>query len=223
MLSLRSLSFALTLLILLAYAARAQSGSTASVTLNGHVSGTVLLSVSPTAQLSDDKYSITSHNLNAHTILVSIKTGGGHARQIAIPVQIRSNVGYALSASAKLGGATSTHALRGIQVTGARPTGKFVAVDAVAAMNVAQAVYAMNAAGQSQRASRGALLTLFPATLLTGPRISLGGTPDSPHNAVEVMILAEVEASTETESQSIELILSATPNGATSSPALAQN
>ena len=223
MLSLRSLSFALTLLFILAYAARAQSASTASVNINGHVSGAVLLSISPTAQLSDGETSLTSHNLDAHTILVSIKTGGGQARHIAIPVQIRSNVGYTLSALVKRGAATSTSQLRGIQVTGARPTGRLVAVDAVAAMNMAEAVYAVKAAGQSQQASRGASLSPFPVTLLTGPRVSLGGTPDSPYNAVEVMILAETEASAERETKTVELILSATPNSATSSPALAQN
>jgi hypothetical protein len=219
MLSLRSLSCALTLLPLLACAARAQSVSTASVNINGHVSGTVLLSISPTAQLSDDNASITSRNLDAHTIIVSIKAGGGHARQILIPVQIRSNVGYTLSASAKRSETTSAHALCGIQVTGARPTGRFVAVDAVDAMEMAEAFDAMNAAGQLQQASRGVLLSLFPATLLTGPRISLSGMPDSPHNAVEVMILAEVEASAD----GIELTLSATPNSATSTSTLAQN
>ena len=223
MLSSRSLTFALTLLFILAYAVRAQSGSTASVAINGHVSGTVLLSISPAARLSDDKTSLTSHNLDAHTILVSIKTVGDHARQIAIPVQIRSNIGYTLSALAKRSEATSTHALRGIQVTGARATGRFVAVDAIDAMNVLEATAHAKAAGQSQQASQGAWLSPFPATLLTGPRISLGGAPDSPYNAVEVMILVETEASAEKETKTVELILSATPNSATSSPALAQN
>src|ERR1044072_9392628 len=120
--SFKSLAFALTLLFSLACAARAQSPSaTVSVTVNGQVSVAVLLNISPNAQLSDGESSVTTHNLDAHTILVSIETRGLHARQIAIPVQLRSNVGYALSASIKPGGATQTRA-GGIRVTEARPT-----------------------------------------------------------------------------------------------------
>jgi hypothetical protein len=219
MLSLKSLSCVLTFTLLLACAAKAQSGS-ASVRFGGHVSGTVLLSVSPTAQLSDQETLVAANNLDAHTILVSIKTYGSHAGRISIPLQIRSNVGYTLSASAR----GSETWLRGLRVTGARATGRFVAADAVEAMNVATAFDARTLASPAQRASLGAL-QLFPSpfTLLAGPRISLAGPSDSPHNAVEVLILAEVEASAEGESQSIELVLSASPDIArASSPALAQ-
>lgn len=222
MLSLRSLSFVLVLTILLASATRAQSGSNASVTIGGQVSAAVLISIAPTAQLSDSETLVTAHNTDARTLFISIKIHGHHARQIVIPVLIRSNTGYMLSALAKPCEATPSTLLRGMQVTGARPTGRFVAVDAVEAMNVAAAFDATNAAGHLQRASLSALLLSSPTILLTGPRISLAGTPDSPHNAVEVTMLAEVEASDEGETQSLDLILSATPDSASSLPALSQ-
>jgi hypothetical protein len=224
MLSLRSLSFALTLLLLLACATRAQSVSArASVTINGQVSGTVLLNLSPTARLSDGATHITSRNTDAHTLVVSIKTEDHRAGQIVIPVQIRSNVSYALSASIKQSGATTPRLqpMRGIKVAGARATGRFVAPDAVEAMNVA-AFDTANEASRLPQASRNTLHS-SPVTLLTGTRISLAGTSDSPHNALEVTIVAEVGASAAEEMQSIELTLSATPNPASSSPALAQN
>ncbi|HEX8653476.1 MAG TPA: hypothetical protein VF708_21850 [Pyrinomonadaceae bacterium] len=223
MLSLRSLSFALTLLLLLACATKAQSvSSTSSVTINGQVSGTVLLNISPTAQLSDGATLVTSHKTDAHTLVVSIKIDDHRARQIVIPVQIRSNVSYALSASIKQRGATppTLQLLRGIKVTGARPTGRFVALDAFEAMNVA-AFDTANEASRLPQASRNALY-YSPVTLLAGPRISLAGMSDSPHNALEVTIVAEVGAFAEEEMQSIELTLSATPNVASSSPTLAQ-
>ena len=223
MLSLRSLSFALTFLLLLACATRAQSvSSRASVTINGQVSGTVLLNLSPSARLSDGATHVTSHNTDAHTLVVSIKIKDHRARQIVIPVQIRSNVSYALSASIKQSGATPPlEMMRGIKVAGARPTGRFVAPEAVEAMSVA-AFETANEASRLPQASRNAL-PHPPATLLAGPRISLAGMPDSPHNALEVTIVAEVGASAAEEMRSVELTLSATPDVASSSPALAQN
>lgn len=214
MLSLRSLSFALTLTLLLACAAKGQSAS-ASVAISGTVSETVFLSIAPTAQPTDSETLVSHVSLNARTILVSIKTSGNRTRQISLPLQIRSNVRYTLSTS------TNGTALRGLRVREVRATGKFVALDAVEAMNVVAEFDATTDIGQAQRASRGALHFPTPITLLTGPRISRAGTYDSPHNAVEVMILAEIAPTAEGESQSIEIILTASPNGAPQLTALA--
>jgi hypothetical protein len=220
MLSLRSLSFALLLTTLLACAARGQSG-TATVTASGRVSGTVMLSIAPNAQLSDQETMVSYSNLNAYTILVSIKVSGSHgARRIAIPAQIRSNVGYTLSASAKSNGAALL-SMRGLRVTDVRATGRFVAPDAVEAVNRGGVLEAtLNTEGRAQKTSQRAPVFPSPATLLTGPRISLAGTSDSPHNALEVIIMAEVESPAEATHGSIELLLSAQPAGA-SLPALA--
>lgn len=216
MLSLRSLSFALTLTLLLACAAKGQSAS-APIAISGSVSETVFLSIAPTAQPTDSETLVSYVSVNARTILVSIKTSGSHARQISVPLQIRSNASYTLSFSA---GGSGT-ALRWLRVREARATGRFVATDAVEAMNVAAEFDPTTATGRSQRASQGALHFPSPVTLLTGPRISRAGTYDSPHNAVEVMILAEVAPTAGVESQSIEMILTASPNAASSLAALA--
>lgn len=214
MLSLRSLSFALTLTLLLACAAKGQSTS-ASVAISGRVSEAVFLSIAPTVQPTDSETLVSHVSLNAHTILVSVKTSGSHARQISVPLQIRSNSGYTLSVSASGSGT----ALRWLRVKEARATGKFVAPDAVEAINVAAEFDPTTAAGQAQRASQGALHFPSPVTLLTGTRISRAGTYDSPHNAVEVMILAGVAPTAGVESQSIDFILTASTNS-TSSPSM---
>lgn len=219
MLSLRSLSYALTLTTLFACAAKGQSGS-ASVTAQGSVSETVILSLAPQTPLNANEATISYTRLDAQTILVSIKLSGNRGARIVIPAQIRSNVGFTLSASSKSSGsATLSHALR---VTGARATGRFVAPDASEAVNASAATFnaTADAGGHARRASHSAPLFNSTATLLTGPRISLAGMSDSPHNALEVMILAEVEASAEAERGGIELILSAQPSSAPS-PALA--
>lgn len=201
-------------MIFLACAAKGQSTS-ASVAISGHVSETVLLSIAPTTQPTDSETLVSYFSVNARTILVSIKTSGSHARQISVPLQIRSNAGYTLSASA------NGTALCGLRVREARATGKFVAQDAVEAINVAAEFDPTTAAGQALRASQGALHFPSPLTLLTGPRISRAGTHDSPHNAVEVIILAEVAPTAGVESQSIDFILTASTNSASSPSTLA--
>jgi hypothetical protein len=55
-----------------------------------------------------------------------------------------------------------------------------------------------------------------PATLLQGQPISLSGTFDSPFNALEVLILVEVETQTRQPQGRIELILFATPRSVAS-------
>lgn len=221
MLSLRSLSLALTLTIFLACAARGQS-ATATVTAIGHVSETVILSIAPNAPRSDSETLVSYTNLNAHTVLVSITASGSHPARIAIPAQIRSNVGYTLSAATKWTGMSQQQQLllRGLRVTGKRATGRFVALDAVEAIDVAAAFDVTDSTGPTQKTRPAALIFPSPATLLTGPRISLAGTSGSPHNAVEVTILAEVGASAERAGGTIELILSVSPHNV-SSPALA--
>jgi hypothetical protein len=216
MLSLRSLSFALTLMILLASAGKGQSGS-ASVTIGGHVSETAILSIAPSAQRPGSEAQVGYSNLNPHTILVSItQASGSPPAQIAIPAQIRSNVGYTLSVSAKRSG---TLVLRALSVAGKRATGRFVALDAVEAIDVAAAFDATAPSTERTQVAWQPALR-FPSasvTLLTGPRVSLAGTFDSPHNAVEVMILAEVEASARGAGGHVELILSVAPQNASSS------
>jgi hypothetical protein len=206
-------------MILLASAGKGQSGS-ASVTIGGHVSETAILSIAPSAQRSGSEAQVGYSNLNAQAVLVSItQAAGSPPARIAIPAQIRSNVGYTLSVSAKRSG---TLVLRELSVAGKRATGRFVALDAVEAIDVAAAFDAnAQSTERTQTAWQPALrFPSAPCLLLTGPRISLAGTFDSPHNAVEVMILAEVEPSAEGERGSIELILSVAPNSA-ASPVLA--
>jgi hypothetical protein len=193
------LSFALTLTILLASEARGQS---ASVTVSGHVSEAVFVSIAPGAQMSDGELLLTHTNLNTHTVLLSISASD--VRRISIPVQLRSNVGYTLSASANLSGAR----LRGLCVTGARATGKFVATGAVEAVNMTACEEA-TAGARSRNVSQAA--QPFFATLLTGTKISLAGTFDTPSNALEVTLLVEIEPHDGQEHGVVELILSATP------------
>lgn len=199
------LSCTLALTFLLAAEALGQSGS-ASITVNGHVSEAVFISIAPGAQLSGDELPLAYSNLNPQSIRLLIYTSASDVRRISIPVQLRSNVPYTLSASANLNEAI----LRNLCIAGARATGRFVAAAALNATNKATCEAAT--AGLKPRAANpGALFNASPSALLTGPRISMAGTFDTPFNALEVMLLIEVEQEGNQEQGSVELILSASP------------
>lgn len=208
------LSFALTLTILLAAEAAGQSAS-ASVTVSGQVSEAVFVSIAPGAQLSAENLQVTHSNLNAHSVLLSINTNGSAARRLSIPVQLRSNVPYQLSASANLNGMM----LRKLCVTSTRATGRLVATDASTAVN-ASSCEAATTIIQTLDVNRGVLYFSSRSTLLTGPRISLGGTFETPFNALEVTVLIEVELQDDEEQGNVELTLSASPASGFSGAAL---
>jgi hypothetical protein len=201
------LSIALTLTILLATEARGQSDS-ASISVSGQVSEAIFVSIAPGAQLSAEALQVTHSNLNRHTVRLSIDTSGsGTGGRITIPLQLRSNVSYTLSASANLNGATR---LRGLCVRSVRATGRYVVGGALNAAHTAACEDA-TASVQMRDANRSVPRFSSPATLLQGQTISLSGTPASPFNALEVLLLLEVETQIGEPQGNIELILSASP------------
>ncbi|HJU56217.1 MAG TPA: hypothetical protein VJ715_16665 [Pyrinomonadaceae bacterium] len=192
-----ALSFALALTILLARDAAGQAGS-GSVTVGGQVSRAVFLNVAPSAPLSADNFRVTHTQANAHTVQLSISISGGEAGLVRIPLQLRSNAGFKLSASAEL----SEASLSVMRVTGARGTGRLVAADAVNAAT-------QDAATDGAHASPDAQGFSSTHTLLTGPRISLAGTHDTPSNALEVTLLLEVRPQDGRQHASVELTITA--------------
>jgi hypothetical protein len=212
------LSLALALTFLLAPTATGQSVS-GSATVNGHVGEAIFVSIAPDAQLSGETLPFIYSKLNPHTVRLSIhapdNNSGVSSRRITIPLQLRSNVGYTLSASAKLGGAT----LRGLCVESVRATGRHVAQGAFDAARTATCKDA-TAGVQTRDANRSAPPLSAPAILLQGQLISLSGTNDSPFNALEVLLRLEVEPQGGTPPGSIELILSASPRSDTSDATL---
>ncbi|MGB9182377.1 MAG: hypothetical protein WCB68_24315, partial [Pyrinomonadaceae bacterium] len=122
----------LTMLFLSSIAA-AQSAN-APVTMSGSVSGTVALSLAPNAQTSGSDVQITSASSPDHTLTITLSGNTRHLTELKIPLHIRSNTGYKLSATARGRGAT----LSSLLVVSARPTGKLVAADSVEALGVAR-------------------------------------------------------------------------------------
>lgn len=203
-----NLFLALILIFVGASAGQAQSNS---IALSGRVSGFVGIASVQNAQVLGGEASIVPTN-NGHTLAVSLNGSGSQPTEIRVPVQIRSNVGYTLAASAKLNGASHSQLL----VTSARSTGRFAAIDVVEALHIGDLFDARTNTGMFQLAGiNSASLDLSsPVTLLSGSRVSLAGTLSSPDNALEVIINFIVTPPRGSQRWSADLLLSVAPQSA---------
>jgi hypothetical protein len=201
----RRLTLLLSATLCLAGVARAQTAG-GSVRMTGGVSETVALSVPQAASAPGVR--VTSSRNADGSLTVTLSGTTADPTEVRIPVQIRSNAGYRLSAAATAGGSN----LLGLLVADARPSGHLVAPGAAEALNVSAAFDGRRGAGNSTAAggfNRPNLST--PSELLSGPRVSLGGTLLSPHNALEVTLSAAVEPRADGQGWTVELLLSAAP------------
>src|SRR5438552_13626669 len=149
--------------------------------MKANVSETVALSVSPS--LLQDKVGIDAHS-DVKTLTLTLSGSATDVGVVRVPILIRSNTYYKISALVQSQAAT----LSGLSVLDARPTGRFVAPDAVANLVVARDLDSRNLNGTLQAAFLPLNLS-SPLALLSGPRVSLAGTLHSADNALEVSLL----------------------------------
>lgn len=176
--------FTLTLFLLMTHTgpifARANTGK---VVVSGHVSRIVALSLATESQepLAHAVQVIPDGIDNLNLTLC----GSGDVK-LSIPVQIRSNTAYALSAAASAHGATLTE----LSITGLRPTGTFVTTDAIEGIEITEAFDAARELRPAQTAAQhpNSITGSAPVTLLSGPSVSRAGTLSSADNAVEITL-----------------------------------
>jgi hypothetical protein len=160
--------------------------------MSGVVSETISLSIT---QAADAPGVLVNATRNADgSVTVNLNGSARDLKEVRLPVQIRSNVGYRLYASAEARGAD----LSGLLVNDAHATGNLVTPNAAEALRVSAPL--LNRPDLSARTQ-----------LLSGPRVSLGGALQSPHNALEVTLTISVEPRADEESWTVELRLSAEP------------
>ena len=132
-----------------------------SATLKATVSETVVLSVLP---------NFTDENVNVFSSGGAVRvTLSSAATEFRLPLLVRSNCGFKISAVLE----SQTAVLTDLSVIDVRATGSLVSPAVVNAL--VRPEVALNA---SQ-----------PWLVLTGPRVSLGGTLQSPNNALQVTLL----------------------------------
>ena len=133
----------------------------ASVALNGTVSETVALAVAPHA---NDASVVSSGNT------VRITMSGTDSRVIRVPLIVRSNSRFKISAVFE----SKTVALTELSVSDVHATGALVTPQIVNALELESHLEPD---------------TSQPLIVVTGPRVSLGGTLNSPNNALQITLL----------------------------------
>lgn len=197
----------LVLTLCLSSAARAQSAS-GSVIISGSVSGTVALSLAGGSQASDESVRISSTHNPDESLTVTLSGASHRLTEIRIPVQIRSNTAYRLFVKATSRGSN----LSSLSIVEAHATGNLVTADAVTALSVAGLCDGRQGSGKSVYGDEFNHPNLsFPLELLSGPRVSLGGTLASAQNGLEVALAVAVRPQANGQDWTIELLLSPAP------------
>ena len=136
---------------------------TGSVALHGSVSETVVLSVLPNFTHNNVGVNIVS---SGGTVGVTLS---GTDAELRVPLLVRSNSSFKVSAVFESQTAVLTH----FSLIDARPTGSLVSPEVVNALV----------------SSEVDLDASQPLLVVSGPRVSLGGTLQSPNNALQLTLL----------------------------------
>lgn len=173
------------------------------VTVSGHVSAVAAVAAGPGARVLKGHARAYSTADGARGLVFTLSGARGGETQVELPVQLRSNAGFALSAVCLTHGA----ALSTLSVVEVRGAGGFVYPGTAGRVEVAPAFDGRVAA----RAPSGGGPDLSShATILTGPPISMGGTLNSPNNMIEVLLRVVIAAPPDKKGWVVELKVSAT-------------
>ena len=150
-----------------------------SVTLTGTVRDTVALSVAPGLAAMDV---VSSGN----TVRLTLP---GTDVDLRVPLMVRSNTSFKISANVE----TTTTQLAQLSVIEVRATGRMASPQAVNELNVPQQFDLRRAGDNAAAMDLSAINVSQPFLLVSGPRVSLGGTLDSPQNALEITLLIRLK------------------------------
>lgn len=153
-----------TLMLVVAVFLAPASVAAQTVTLKGTVSETVALSVLPNFTHSNIDVNVSS---NGSTVQVTLSSSEAKAPVVRVPLIVRSNSGFKISAAVE----STTAELVQLEVIDVRATGSLVSPRAISELKI------------STQLDR----------LLSGPRVSLGGTLNSPNNALQVTLLIRMK------------------------------
>ncbi|HWS56866.1 MAG TPA: hypothetical protein VN228_22200, partial [Pyrinomonadaceae bacterium] len=146
----------------------------ASVTMTGQVSGFAAVSAAPGARVLKGDARVSAGRVGAQTFALSL-SGINVETHVDIPVQVRSNSDFTLSASCGAGGVLVSD----LSVVAVSGEGRLVFPGAASRVVVAPAFDARHAAPPPAAPALSS-----PVALLHGPPVSMGGTLESPANAL---------------------------------------
>jgi hypothetical protein len=141
-----------------------------SVTLRGTVSETVTLSVAPTFKQSN----VDVVSSGGNTVRITLP---GDDVVIRVPLLVRSNTSFKISAVFE----STTAELSQLSVSDVQASGALVSPQVINSLAVRRDV--------DMDVSR-------PLLVMSGPRVSLGGTLESPNNALQITVLIRLSPQT---------------------------
>ena len=139
-----------------------------TVTVTGSVSETVALSIAPDAAHGDMQ--VLS---SGSTLRITLSGKGTGSSVFRVPLLVRSNSGFKISGNFE----STTAVLTKLSVLNVRATGRLVSPEAIDKVHFQPEFHVSN-----------------PFVLFSGPRVSLGGTLNSPNNALQITLLIRVKS-----------------------------
>jgi len=141
-----------------------------TVTMHGSVSETVVLSVAPHSIEGDVDANVLR---SGSTVRMTLSGDSATSPVIRVPLIVRSNSSFRISASFE----SNTAQLAQLSVVGARAMGRLVSTDAVKNLEIPEHLDFERVSG---------------FLVASGPRVSTGGTLQSPNNALQITLLVRV-------------------------------
>lgn len=176
-----------TLLAVVFFAPAGANAQTGRVVLQARVSETVTLSVLPDFTQSNASAEVMS---TGNIVRITLTTIDSQAPVMRVPLLVRSNSGFKISAAFE----SPAAALDQLSITDVRATGRLVSPAAVNGLHVPERFD----------------LDARELELVSGPRVSLGGTLNSPNNALQITVLIRLRSQL-VPGQSIHLRFAAAP------------
>lgn len=177
----------ITVVLLLPLKVEAQTGGS-SVALRASVSETVALSVPPSSTHGDVAIDVVS---SGNTVRLTLSGTGPGSSVIRVPLLLRSNIGFKISAVAE----SKTALLNQLSVIDVRATGGLVSPEAVNNLEIPKHLD-LRRLEESVASANGFSTSDIsdPFLVLSGPRVSLGGTLNSSNNALQVTLLIRTKS-----------------------------
>ena len=147
------------------------SAEAQSVKLSTTVSETVILSIAPNSIDGDDILADVVSRGN--TVRMTLSGNRAGFSVIRVPLLVRSNTSFKISGRFE----STTAQLNQVSVIDVRATGRLVSTEAIDNLEIPTEFDASN-----------------PFLVVSGPRVSLGGTLNSPNNALRLTLLVRVKS-----------------------------
>ena len=157
---------------------------TGGATLKGTVSETVVLSAPPNSTHGDGRVDVVS---SGRVVRITLSGNGGGSPVIRVPLLVRSNSNFKISGKFE----SKTALLDQLSVTDVRSTGRLVSAAAVELLQIQPEFDRRGVRGSTSAES---LDVSAPFLVLSGPRVSLGGTLVSPNNALQITFLIRIKS-----------------------------